>query len=303
MDFPHPASVFGRHEFLVRRFHSLIGLVPIGGYLCFHLATNAAIMDGAETYQRRADQIHELGQSTILFLEWSLIFLPILFHGLVGMIIVTRGKRNVASYPYRENWRYTLQRGTGAVAFLFIIWHVFHMHGWFRLQWWVDNVARPLGGAKFDFQNAAATAAGEIQASAVVATVYAVGIVASVFHLANGLWTMGITWGLWTSPEAQRRLNLPCAAIGVGLAAVGLGALLAMAAVDLSAVDAEKANCRERVIAPLKVEFSEALGRKGEKGQLRSLAPFVDRSTAVSAWRNDPAATAAVHRRIPPRET
>ena len=129
MSLPHPASFFGKHEFLVRRLHSLTGLVPIGGYLCFHLATNGAIIDGLEAYQHRADQIHDLGITTILFLEWSLIFLPILLHGIVGMLIVTRGKRNVRSYPYRENWRYTLQRGTGVIAFLFILWHVFHMHG------------------------------------------------------------------------------------------------------------------------------------------------------------------------------
>ena len=35
-------------------------------------------------------------------------------------------------YPYRENFRYTLQRGTGVIAFVFILWHVFHMRGWFE---------------------------------------------------------------------------------------------------------------------------------------------------------------------------
>lgn len=44
----HPGSVFGRHEFVIRRLHSLTGLVPIGGYLCFHLATNAVVLDGRQ---------------------------------------------------------------------------------------------------------------------------------------------------------------------------------------------------------------------------------------------------------------
>ena len=144
------ASVFGRHEFLIRRLHSLSGLVPIGGYLAFHLATNAAILDGVEAYQHRADQIHALGATTILVLEWSLIFLPILFHGIIGMLIVCRGKRNLAQYSYTGNIRYTLQRTTGVIAMLFILWHVFHMHGWFRWSWWVERVAEPLGGARFD---------------------------------------------------------------------------------------------------------------------------------------------------------
>ena len=113
INLPHPASLFGRHEFAIRRLHSLLGLMPIGGYLFFHLATNAAVWDGPATYQHRADQIHVVGPTTLLFLEWGLIFLPILFHGLVGLIIVTRGKRDVLQYPHVENIRYTLQRLDG----------------------------------------------------------------------------------------------------------------------------------------------------------------------------------------------
>jgi succinate dehydrogenase / fumarate reductase cytochrome b subunit len=229
----HPASIFGRYEFVIRRVHSLTGLVPIGGYLCFHLATNAAIIDGPATYQRRADQIHLLGPTTLFFLEWGLIFLPILFHGLIGMIIVTRGKRNLAHYHYRENFRYTLQRGTGVIAFVFILWHVFHMHGWLRFDWWEQYVAKPLGGAQFDPENAPATAAAVIQASRIVMAAYVVGVLASVYHFANGLWTMGITWGIWTSPHAQRWANIPCAALGIALAVVGVGALVGMDRVEV----------------------------------------------------------------------
>jgi len=228
----HPASLFGRHEFLVRRLHSLTGLIPIGGYLCFHLATNAAVLDGIETYQRRADQIHVIGPTTLFMLEWTVIFLPILFHGLIGMLIVTRGQRNVKHYSFAENWRYTLQRVTGVIAFAFILWHVFEMHGWFRFSWWVEGVAGPLGGAKFDPQDVA-TAAVIFQASPLTVFIYTVGVLASVYHLANGFWTMGITWGIWTSPQAQRRMNIPCAALGAVLAVVGLGAIWGMLRVDL----------------------------------------------------------------------
>ena len=228
------ASIFGRYEFAIRRLHSLTGLLPIGGYLCFHLATNAAVLDGVETYQRRADQIHVIGPTTLFFLEWTVIFLPILFHGLIGLIIVTRGKRNLGSYPYAGNWRYTLQRVTGVIAFAFILWHVFQMHGWFRFDWWVEQVARPLGGARFD-PHAVATAAEIIQSSVLVFVLHAVGVLASVYHLANGLWTMGITWGIWTSPTAQRRAGLPCAALGLVLAIAGLGALIKMQTIELPA--------------------------------------------------------------------
>lgn len=206
--------------------------MPIGGYLAFHLLTNASIIDGVEVYQRRADQIHELGVTTVvLLLEWPIIFLPLLFHGILGLVIVSRGKRNVADYPYVGNIRYTLQRWTGVIAFVFIVWHVFHMHGWFKSAWWVENVVRPLGGGRFDPANAF-TAPEAIQESIAVQAMFLVGVLASVYHFANGLWTMGITWGVWTSPRAQRWANVPCAAIGVFLAIVGVAALIGMMAAD-----------------------------------------------------------------------
>jgi len=225
---PVCAPSFGRCEFAIRRLHSLTGLVPLGAYLAFHLATNAAILDGLAAYQYRVDQIASLGPTTIFLLEWPLIFLPILFHGFLGMLIVCRGKRNVAQYPYLGNLRYTLQRWTGVVAMAFVLWHVFHMHGWFRFAWWHEGVARPLGGAQFDPAHGF-TAAEAIRSSLWIQAFYAVGVLAAVYHLANGLWTFGITWGVWTSPRAQRWANVPCVAVGLFLAVVGVAALVGMA--------------------------------------------------------------------------
>jgi succinate dehydrogenase / fumarate reductase cytochrome b subunit len=232
MDIPFLASIFGKYEFPIRRLHSLTGLIPIGGFLCIHLATNASILDGTEQFQRRVDQIHSLGPITLLLLEWAFIFLPILFHGLIGLVIVTRGKRNLRHYGYSGNWRYTLQRATGVIAMVFIVWHVFHMHGWLKWPWWVEHVARPLGGARFDPEHAA-TAPATLQASWGLLAVYAIGVLACVYHLANGLWTMGITWGVWTSPTSQRRATIACAAFGVALAVVGLGALVGMQTAEI----------------------------------------------------------------------
>jgi succinate dehydrogenase / fumarate reductase cytochrome b subunit len=227
VDIPHLGPSFGRNEFLIRRLHSLTGLFPVGAYMVIHLATNASILDGPDTFQARVDQIHALGPSTLLLLEWAFIFLPIIFHGLIGMLIVTRGQRNVVYYPYGGNVRYTLQRWSGVVAFLFIFWHVFHMHGWFRLEWWHDYVAVPLGGGRFDPHHAVSAAAA-IQQSPIVFALYAIGVSACVYHLANGLWTAGITWGLWTSPRAQRMALVPCAGFGVLLGVVALAALITM---------------------------------------------------------------------------
>lgn len=235
MDLSPRTSIFGRYEFVIRRFHSLTGLLPVGGFLVFHLATNASVLDGAPTFQARVDQIHTIGPSTLFLLEWAFIFLPILFHGLVGAAIVIRGKRNVANYPYTGNFRYTLQRWTGVVALVFVFWHVFHMHGWLRFEWWADHVAHPLGGAQFDPSHAAATAGAAVFSSVLMAAFYVVGVLACVYHLANGVWTAGITWGLWTAPRAQRWANVPCLILGLAVAVFGMGALYGFRQVERAA--------------------------------------------------------------------
>ena len=178
------------------------------------------MIDGAETYQRRANQIHAVGPITLFFLEWCLVLLPILFHGLSAWSSSLRGKRNLLHYPFAGNIRYTLQRITGVAAFAFILWHVFQMRGWCAGPL-VDRARHQAAGrGTFDYQNAAATASRAISRpppGSIAA--YVAGVVVSVYHFGNGLWTVGITWGVWTSPAARRRANFPCAAVGIVLLA------------------------------------------------------------------------------------
>lgn len=228
MDQP-PPSFLVRHEFLIRRLHSLSGLVPVGAYMVVHLATNASVLNGPGTFQGSVYSIHALGK-LLPVVEWGFIFLPILFHAIVGVMIAAEMVPNTTSYRYGANYRYTLQRWTGMIAFVFIMWHVFHMHGWFHSEWWLKNVAEPFNGALFRPYNAASSAGLALQ-NIVVALLYAVGMLACVFHLANGVWTAGITWGIWTSPRAQSRALTVCGVFGVLLALAGLGALGGMRAV------------------------------------------------------------------------
>ncbi len=219
---PQPAAPFlVRNEFALRRIHSLTGLIPVGAYMVVHLATNASILNGAGTYQQAVNQIHSLG-AVLPVVEWAFIFLPILFHAIYGIAIIRSGLPNHGSYPTSSNIRYTLQRATGLIAFLFIMWHVFHMHGWIHNETWREFI-KPLG-AQFAPFNAATTAIAAMQQSILVRAAYFVGIVACVFHLANGIWTMGITWGFWTNPEAQRRANYIAGGVGATIMLIGLAA-------------------------------------------------------------------------------
>src|SRR5687767_8540115 len=189
-----------------------------------HLLTNASVLDSPATFQRNVYSIHSLG-AMLLVVEWVFIFLPLLYHAIYGILITRGALPNSSTYKYTSNFRYTLQRATGMIAFVFIMWHVFHMHGWFHADAWMQNVARPLGGGMFRAYNATSTAAEAMQFSSIVPILYAIGVLSCVFHLANGIWTFGITWGIWVTPSSQRWANVACLVFGIGLAFVSMGAL------------------------------------------------------------------------------
>ncbi len=211
-----------KHYFLIRRLHSLSGLIPLGVFLVMHLATNASILaskDGAE-FQKSVERIHALGP-LLVPVEIVGIFIPLLFHTLVGIVIAYTAAPNAQQYRYGGNIRYTLQRVTAYIALVFILYHVYQMH-------WLGN---PIpGGGQFKLHtdgapSGAATTAAAIQRAWWIAPFYAVGIVATVFHLANGLWTALITWGITIRPQTQRVSGYLCAGFGIVLGLIGLGAL------------------------------------------------------------------------------
>ncbi len=225
-------SFYGRNEFLIRRLHSLSGLVPVGAYMTVHLLVNSSLANGAGAFQNNVNQIHSLG-GFLPFVEWAFIFLPIIFHAVVGVWIIQSGKSNIDRYRYSGNFRYAMQRWTGVIAIIFIFFHVFHLHGWFHTDYWLKNVAEPLGMAKFRPYNAASTLASALSGY-VWPVSYLVGVLASVYHFANGVWTAGITWGVWVSPRAQQWATYVCTAGGAFLALVGLTALFSAMRIDVA---------------------------------------------------------------------
>jgi succinate dehydrogenase / fumarate reductase cytochrome b subunit len=225
-------SFFQRHDFLIRRLHSLSGLIPVGAYMCVHLLTNASLASGVDVFQNAVFAIHSLPFLPVI--EWVFIFLPIIFHAVVGVWIARSGHSNLSSYRLTGNRRYTWQRMSGYIAFIFIFMHVFHLHGWFHADWWLRTVAEPIGMAKFDPYNAGSSLANAMKSLGVVWPIfYAIGVLACTFHLANGIWTAGITWGLWLTPKAQLRASYACLGFGVFIGLAGLSALGAANGTDV----------------------------------------------------------------------
>jgi succinate dehydrogenase / fumarate reductase cytochrome b subunit len=219
-------SFLVRHQFVIYRLFSASGLIPVGAYVVVHLLTNVAIINGPVAFQSAVDRIHAPGPIGLAIAEWVFIFLPIIFHAAVGWLIIAGALPNTTAYPYASNIRYTMQRATAIIAFVFILFHVAQLH---------HLIGAPLaaiGGAQFDPAHAASSASRAIRPFWIL-ILYTIGMLATVYHFANGLWTLGITWGLWTSAAAQRRASWISAVVGIVLAAIGLAAIAGMASVDI----------------------------------------------------------------------
>jgi succinate dehydrogenase / fumarate reductase cytochrome b subunit len=139
------------------------------------------------------------------------------------------------------------------------------MHGWLHNEFWIKNVAQNLGGGKFNAEHATSSAAEAFQ-PLLVKILYAIGVLACVYHLANGLWTSGITWGIWTTPAAQRRADYACAAFGVVFAFIGLSALFGMSRADLVEAKAvEQAQIEQREATSQRIKQIEEEERSRPK--------------------------------------
>ncbi len=101
-------------------------------------------------------------------------------------------------------------------------------------EWWIDSIRsfpEPFTGANFRPFNATSSAAEALQ-SGLVVVLYAIGVLATVYHFANGVWTAGITWGIWTTPSSQRGASYVCLVLGIVLAVLGLGSRWGLHTVD-----------------------------------------------------------------------
>jgi len=196
--------------FVLRRLHSLSGVIPLGAFLFFHFFENASARNGPAAFNETVYKISRLPY--LYLLEVLVLALPLLFHGIFGLYITAGAKLNVASYPYARNWAYFLQRLSGVLAFAYIAYHVATTRLWSLF----------LKGQAFTYADLQADLT-----SPYVLAFYILGIVAVTYHFSNGLWSFSITWGLVRAAEAQKRLALLTNLIFVVLCLMGLDILSA----------------------------------------------------------------------------
>ena len=239
-----------RHEFGLRRLHSLMGLL-FGGYVIIHLLINATLLEGSRydgektVYQHQVDKIHALPYLEVI--AWTLILLPLIYHTLYGIVILFSGRPNVESYGYPGNWAYLLQRISAAVLLLFIAFHYLSFKGAFGGELGQMLTFVPIDAPATEYSEATQSTVNHINAAWWIGwVIYPIGILAATFHTANGFWTAAVTWGLTITARAQRLWFIACAGLFCFMTTCGFVALGAA----LSAEPTEEPLAGQVIIDP-----------------------------------------------------
>ncbi|MGH7725511.1 MAG: succinate dehydrogenase [Candidatus Eiseniibacteriota bacterium] len=202
------SSASSTRHFTLRRIHSLVGVLPLGTFLVYHFWFHAQSHLGPAVYDGKLAELYASPFKHVF--AWLTVYLPLAYHSIYGIFITREAAPNFLAYGRFRNWMYVLQRASGIGLLLFIPAHLVKArfpHVFFA-------------GERMSFAHEA-----EGLRHLLTILVYVAGILGACFHLANGLFTFGITWGLWIGPNAQARAARVSIALFVLFSAMGFYAL------------------------------------------------------------------------------
>ena len=202
---------------MLRKLHQLSGIMPLGIFLLEHFYTNSKALAGAADFNNAVRDLQSIPY--ILFVEIGGIFIPLIYHAVYGLVITMEARPNNLHYPYARNWFYLIQRITGIILFFFITFHVLNFR--FGLLPGLNNVS-----VAHAPDRAFEIVSGEFHMISIF-LIYMVGITATVWHFANGIWLFLVDWGIAIGERAQRLTGYACIGFGIFLLLVGINAAIA----------------------------------------------------------------------------
>ena len=203
--------------FILRKLHQLSGIMPLGIFLLEHFYTNSKALAGEAAFNGAVKDLQSIPY--ILLVETGGIFIPLIYHAVYGLVITVEARPNNLHYPYARNWFYTIQRVTGIILFFFILFHVLNFR--FGLIPGLNTVS-----VAHHPEQSFGIVAGEFRMIPIF-IIYVIGITATVWHFANGIWLFLVDWGITIGERAQRITGYACIAFGIVLLLVGINAAVA----------------------------------------------------------------------------
>ena len=194
----NPTNPIGNlRPFYLRKLFSFLGVLPLGLYVVWHLWNNAYALSGAESFDRRLQEVVQAPFYRPLVI--LLVYLPLLYHAIYGTFISAKSRPNLGVMPTYTNFKYVLRRLSGIGVFLFVCAHVYK-----------TTIEPRLEGYEIDFHHMR-----EGLSEPLTLLVYGLGLTGVAYHLADGLWLFGVEHGWWTGERGMRRAEVVTIGFGV----------------------------------------------------------------------------------------
>lgn len=205
-----PAARTVAGKFLASRLGSLFSILPLGVWTVHHVWNNLAAFDGPQAWQQTVTGYRsEVSQIAIAVV----VLAPLLWHTVwgIGRLFKSRPQPGL---PFFSNLRYLLQRLSALGLLLFLGAHLWL--AWIQPRFVVGR-AEPFSEIAREMHHHGPTL-----------LVYVLGIVAISYHLANGLWSFAMGWGIAVGKTALDWMERIAMAVFVVLLALGWGAIYAL---------------------------------------------------------------------------
>ncbi|RYZ33545.1 MAG: succinate dehydrogenase [Myxococcaceae bacterium] len=200
-----------RTPLLKSRLGSFLAVVPLSIWVINHLWDNLAAFRGAAAWQ---ESVTEYANPFAQAFTFIIVMLPLLIHTAWGMVRMFSFKPNNLQYNYYGNLKYLVQRVAGLGVLAFLGAHI----------WLAFLQPRLMEGHAEPFMDIAR----EMHYHGPTLMVYLLGTLGTAYHLANGLQTFGMGWGILASDRSMRRFEPISILIFLILLAMSWGAIYAL---------------------------------------------------------------------------
>jgi succinate dehydrogenase / fumarate reductase cytochrome b subunit len=198
-------------SFVRSRLGSLLAVLPLGVWTILHIWNNLAAFRGAKAWESAVtEHKHAAAELVTSFI----VLAPLFIHTLWGLGRLRESRINVGSYGYFTNWKFLLQRLSALGVLAFLGAHI----------WLAKLRPRLVLGHPETF----ADISREMHHHTPTLVVYLLGTLGVAYHLANGLHTFTMGWGIVSSKRALRRLEGFALALFFALLAMSWAAVYAL---------------------------------------------------------------------------
>jgi succinate dehydrogenase / fumarate reductase, cytochrome b subunit len=189
-DVQNPTTSRSR-QFWFARLGSLLAIAPLGVWTVNHIWDNLAAFAGAEAWETAVTHHRDPASFALTaFIVWA----PLLIHAVWGVRRLFSFRSNNLAYRTFGNFKYLVQRITAAGLLAFLAAHT----------WLAYFRPRLVEGHAERFTDIAR----EVHFHMPTLLVYLIGTLAVAYHLANGIWSFSMMWGLAVGKKSLQRMNV-----------------------------------------------------------------------------------------------